>query len=71
MIETRRYYAVYAGWYGHCETDQYMEDYWSPENFTFGAFAWTGHDYVHALSLLTAYQQQCYDFCGIEVTFAS
>ena len=70
MIETRPYYVAYAGWYGHCETDQYMDAYWMPESWTFGAFVWTGHDFTEAVRLLIDYQQQNYDFSGISINFA-
>lgn len=71
MIETRPYYVAYAGWYGHLETDRYMDDHWIEESFTFGAFVFTGHDHDHALCLLNEYQQLNYDFCGISLSFAS
>ena len=61
------YYIVYAGWYGHCPDGKTWED----TDWTYGAWSPQGTDSARAVAKLVEYQQQDYDFCGIEVAFNS
>ena len=61
------YYIVYAGWYGHCPDGKT----WDDTDWTYGAWSPQGNDSVRAVAKLNEYQQQGYDFCGIEVAFNS
>ena len=59
-MKTRPEYTVYAGWYGQDET-WYEHGRWTP----------CERSLDNAVELLNAYQQMSFDFCGIQVDFAS
>ena len=61
------YYIVYAGWYGYCPDGKI----WKDTDWTYGVWSPQGTDSARAVTKLNEYQQQGYDFCGIEVAFNS
>lgn len=61
------YYIVYAGWDGQCPDGRT----WDDKDYTYGAWAPQGHDLARAVAAMVEYQQQGYDFCGIQVAFNS
>ena len=67
MRQREPYYIVYAGWYGYCPDGKT----WADTDWTYGAWSPQGTDSTRAVAKLNEYQQQDYDFCGIEVAFNS